>query len=98
MAHRRLELLCGSRSLLSDADVLPNGTSLLHSQVNGSSRSFLKKAKRRDRVMPGDCVFGLKRYVELLKKIGHDGFLSLQLLREDLWQRDRREVARIGLE
>lgn len=52
----------------------------------------------KDRVMPGDGVFDLKRYVELLAQIGYDGFLSLELFREDLWQQDPRQVARIGLE
>jgi len=52
----------------------------------------------KDRVMPGDGIFDLKRYVELLAQIGYQGFLSLELFREDLWQRDPREVARLGLE
>jgi sugar phosphate isomerase/epimerase len=52
----------------------------------------------KDRVMPGDGVFDLKRYVELLDQIGYDRFLSLELFREDLWAQDPREVARIGLE
>lgn len=52
----------------------------------------------KDRVMPGDGIFDLKRYVELLTQIGYDGFLSLELFREDLWQQDPREVARVGLE
>ena len=48
--------------------------------------------------MPGDGIFDLKRYVEVLAQIGYQGFLSLELFREDLWQRDPREVARLGLE
>lgn len=52
----------------------------------------------KDRVMPGDGIFDLKRYVELLTQIGYDGFLSLELFREDLWQQDPREVARVGLD
>jgi 2-keto-myo-inositol isomerase len=30
--------------------------------------------------------------------IGYQGWLSLELFREDLWKRDPLEVARIGLE
>ena len=52
----------------------------------------------RDRVMPGDGVFDLKRYVELLSQVGYDRFLSLELFREDLWAQDPREVARMGIE
>jgi sugar phosphate isomerase/epimerase len=36
--------------------------------------------------------------VALLKQIGYDRFVSLELFREDLWQRNPLEVARIGLE
>lgn len=52
----------------------------------------------KDRVMPGDGIFDLKRYVELLGETGYDGFLSLELFREDLWTQDPREVARVGLD
>ena len=51
-----------------------------------------------DRVMPGDGVVDLKRYVKLLKDTGYDRSISLELFREDLWQQDPKEVARIGLE
>ena len=51
-----------------------------------------------DRVMPGDGHLDLVRYIELLKQVGYDGYISLELFREDLWQQDPSEVARIGLE
>ena len=51
-----------------------------------------------DRVMPGDGIFDLRRYLELLLATGYQGFLSLELFREDLWERNPREVAREGLE
>ncbi len=51
-----------------------------------------------DRVMPGDGIINLKRFLELLRGIGYDGWISLELFREDLWQRDPLEVARVGLE
>lgn len=51
-----------------------------------------------DRVMPGDGVIDLKRYCHLLAATGYDRWLSLELFREDLWQRDPREVARLGLD
>jgi sugar phosphate isomerase/epimerase len=50
------------------------------------------------RVMPGDGVFDLKRYLELLRQVGFNGFLSLELFREDLWAQDPREVAQFGLQ
>jgi 2-keto-myo-inositol isomerase len=51
-----------------------------------------------DRVMPGDGVFDLKRYLSLLRQIGYRGYLSLELFREDLWSRDPAQVAHEGLE
>jgi len=51
-----------------------------------------------DRVMPGDGVIDLPRYVSLLEQVGYDRWISLELFREDLWQSDPREVAREGLE
>jgi len=52
----------------------------------------------KDRVMPGDGVFDLRRYVDLLRKIGYNRFLSLELFREDLWSEDPLHVARVGLD
>lgn len=51
-----------------------------------------------DRVMPGDGHLDLQRYCQLLTETGYDGWLSLELFREDLWQQDPLEVARIGLD
>jgi sugar phosphate isomerase/epimerase len=51
-----------------------------------------------DRVMPGDGAIDLKRYCDLLRQIGYTGFLSLELFREDLWQQNPLDVARLGLE
>jgi len=50
------------------------------------------------RVMPGEGIFDLSRYLELLRQIGYNGFLSLELFREDLWASDPLEVVRMGLE
>ncbi|MBM80074.1 MAG: xylose isomerase [Planctomycetaceae bacterium] len=52
----------------------------------------------KDRVMPGDGHFDLKRYIELLGQVGYNRFLSLELFREDLWARDPMEVAIVGLD
>lgn len=50
-----------------------------------------------DRVMPGDGVIDLPKFVKLLKQVGYHGFISLELFREDLWQQDPVEVAKSGL-
>ena len=50
------------------------------------------------RVLPGEGHLDLKQWVTLLKKIGYDKWLSLELFNEALWARDPKEVARRGLE
>ena len=51
-----------------------------------------------DRVMPGDGIIDLQEFLSLLRQIGYDRWLSLELFREDLWQQDPLEVATIGLQ
>ena len=48
--------------------------------------------------MPGDGHLDMKRYLDLLRGVGYRRWLSLELFREDLWARDPREVAKLGLE
>lgn len=50
-----------------------------------------------DRVMPGDGVIDLQRFLSLLRQIGYSRWISLELFREDLWQQDPLEVAETGL-
>ena len=51
-----------------------------------------------DRVMPGDGIMDLGRYCDLLREVGYNRWLSLELFREDLWARDPADVAREGFE
>ena len=57
-----------------------------------------EKQHDRDRVYPGDGHLDLKRELALLRQIGYDRWLSLELFREDLWARNPLEVATVGLE
>jgi 2-keto-myo-inositol isomerase len=50
------------------------------------------------RVLPGQGHLDLKEWISLLRQIGYDRWLSLELFNEALWKRDPREVAKIGLE
>lgn len=50
------------------------------------------------RVMPGEGVIDLARFLALLRQVGYEGWLSLELFREDLWQQPPLEVARKGLQ
>jgi 2-keto-myo-inositol isomerase len=51
-----------------------------------------------DRVMPGEGIIDLRRFCRLLQQVGYARWISLELFREDLWQRDPLEVAKEGLE
>ncbi|QDT44416.1 Inosose isomerase [Gimesia alba] len=51
-----------------------------------------------DRVMPGDGHLDLTRYCQLLKQIGYQSWLSLELFSEDLWKQEPLDVAKQGLE
>ena len=51
-----------------------------------------------DRVLPGDGIVDLKKYCDLLRSVGYNRWLSLELFSEELWSRDPKEVAQIGLD
>ena len=50
-----------------------------------------------DRVMPGDGQIDLKAEVQILKEIGYDKTVSLELFNADWWKRDPEETLRLGL-
>jgi sugar phosphate isomerase/epimerase len=51
-----------------------------------------------DRVLPGDGILDLSTWCSQLTEIGYNGWLSLELFREDLWNQPPLQVAKIGLE
>lgn len=51
-----------------------------------------------DRVMPGDGAMDLSAYCQNLTDIGYNRWLSLELFRPDLWERNPLDVAREGLQ
>jgi sugar phosphate isomerase/epimerase len=51
-----------------------------------------------DRVMPGDGVIDLAAEVDVLRAIGYQGTVSLELFNPSLWQDDPRDVLRQGME
>ncbi len=51
-----------------------------------------------DRVMIGEGPIDLRAEVELLKRKGYDGNVSLELFNKELWQKDPAEVLRVGIE
>ncbi len=51
-----------------------------------------------DRVMLGEGPIDLKAEVSLLREMGYNGTVSLELFNRDLWAQDPREVLKIGIE
>ena len=52
----------------------------------------------RDRVMPGDGQINLRREIQILKNMGYDRTVSLELFNEEWWSKDPAETLRIGFE
>jgi 2-keto-myo-inositol isomerase len=50
-----------------------------------------------DRVYPGDGVAPLAEIMQTLRRIGFDGYLSIELFNKSYWQQDPLEVARLAL-
>ena len=74
-------------------------TSIAISHFNDTPSSPPREQQHdHSRVMPGDGHMDLRRYLDLLRQVGYRRWLSLELFREDLWSRDPREVAKLGLE
>ncbi len=52
----------------------------------------------QDRVMPGDGQINLRREIQILKNMGYDRTVSLELFNEEWWSKDPAETLRIGFE
>jgi 4-hydroxyphenylpyruvate dioxygenase len=50
-----------------------------------------------DRVLPGEGDFRLQSIVEQLRRIGYDGWISLELLNPTLWQSRASQVVELGM-
>ena len=64
------------------------------SDVAGVPRELMTDA---DRVMPGDGDFQFAPIVEVLKRIGYDGYVSLEVMNPVFWQMKLTQVAELGL-
>ena len=54
--------------------------------------------KDPDRVMPGDGQIDLSAEIKVLREIGYDGTVSLELFNSDWWAKNPQETLKIGLE
>ncbi len=50
-----------------------------------------------DRIMPGEGDFQIEEILTSLRKIGYDGYVSLELFNPVLWQMKASQVAELGL-
>ena len=48
--------------------------------------------------MPGDGAIDLAAEVRVLRELGYQGTVSLELFNKRLWEQDPREVLRLGIE
>lgn len=51
-----------------------------------------------DRVMLGEGQIDLKAEIEVLRKKGYEGTVSLELFNQQLWEQDPAEVLKVGIE
>jgi 2-keto-myo-inositol isomerase len=63
------------------------------SDVAGVPRELATDA---DRVLPGEGDFQLRPIVEQLRRIGYDGWVSLEMMNPTLWQVKASQVAELG--
>ena len=87
----------GGGSLESIAPLKPEQIAVCHFN-DAPAQPPREQQADGDRVYPGDSMLDMPRMIALLKQIGYDGWLSLELFNEKLWQQDPLEVARRGLE
>jgi len=64
------------------------------SDVAGVPREWMTDS---DRVMPGDGDFQFAPVMEAVKRIGYEGYISLEVLNPVFWQMKLTQVAELGL-
>jgi sugar phosphate isomerase/epimerase len=62
--------------------------------VAGVPREVMTDA---DRIMPGEGDFQIQEFFATLRKVGYDGYVSLELFNPVLWQMKPSQVAELGL-
>jgi 4-hydroxyphenylpyruvate dioxygenase len=70
---------------------------LAHVQLCDLAGTPRELATDADRVLPGDGDFELARIIQMLRTIGYDGWVSLELFNPTLWKAKPVQVAEIGI-
>jgi len=81
-----------------DGIALLNGSALGVLHVNDYPTKPRDQIKDSMRVYPGDGVAPLAELFRILKKIGYDGYLSVELFNRDYWRQSPQKVAQIALD
>jgi 4-hydroxyphenylpyruvate dioxygenase len=69
---------------------------LAHVQLSDLAGVPRELATDADRVLPGDGDFQLQTIVDVLRHIGYEGWVSVELMNPTLWQADAKQVAEIA--
>jgi sugar phosphate isomerase/epimerase len=74
-------------SKMEDIDNV-NGEKIFFVHINDVANKPREILTDKDRVLPGEGIMPLKEIVKRLKKIKYDGYYSLELFNEKLWELD----------
>lgn len=69
---------------------------LAHVQLADVAGIARELATDSDRILPGDGDFQLSAILEVLRQIGYEGWVSLELMNPTLWRADPKQVAEIA--
>lgn len=90
-------ILRGGGSIQSIALIPADKVAIWHWNDASGGKPFSCQSDA-DRVMPGDGVGPLEEIEHLALTQGYEGYVSLELFNEELWQQDPMEVAQLGME
>ena len=87
-----------SSSTLEDLRSIP-ASKISHYHIDDAA-SMIPSGKQRDpdRVMPGDGQIDLNSEIEVLKEIGYDGTISLELFNSEWWVQKPETTLKVGLD
>ncbi len=81
----------GEHSINELENIEINKLWLIH--INDAIEKPFKELQDSDRVLPCQGFFNLERFINKLKEIGYDKWLSLELFNEKIWEEDPYKIA-----
>jgi sugar phosphate isomerase/epimerase len=87
-----------SKSTLDDLRRIP-GDRISHYHIDDADPNIpATRQKDPDRVMIGEGAIDLRSEIQVLREIGYEGAISLELFNQQLWSQDPSEVLKIGID